>query len=246
MKVMIVMSDSEVVVNKEQLLKKIRALHAKTTENGCSEAEALAAAEKAAELLDHYGFAHSDLLEKEDLHEATYTDVNGQQEFLRNLGPAIAEYCDVKFFLRGRATDVKLVFFGRESDLETAKYLMSVFKYAFKREWNVYWVNYDRTGEKSEWYHVNKSFRDGMSRRLSERLHEMKAARNKHVDQETHKTGQELVELKNALVDNAFAEKYKLKKSRQRYYKLDKNFTAGYKAGDNVSINAAVSHAKKK
>ncbi len=49
----------------DRLIARIQALRAKTVEQGCTEAEALAAAEKVAELLDRYGLSLSELdLEK--------------------------------------------------------------------------------------------------------------------------------------------------------------------------------------
>jgi Protein of unknown function (DUF2786) len=41
--------------NMESLIKKLQSLQNKTTANGCTEQEALHAAEKVAELLDKYG-----------------------------------------------------------------------------------------------------------------------------------------------------------------------------------------------
>ena len=43
--------------NMEALIKKLQLLQSKTTANGCTEAEALQAAEKVAELLDKYGLS---------------------------------------------------------------------------------------------------------------------------------------------------------------------------------------------
>ncbi|TAJ39849.1 MAG: DUF2786 domain-containing protein, partial [Reyranella sp.] len=45
----------------DSLLKRLQALRAKTVENGCTEGEALAAAEKVAELLDRHDLSLSDL-----------------------------------------------------------------------------------------------------------------------------------------------------------------------------------------
>ena len=47
---------------REKLLKRIQALLAKTSARGCTEGEAIAAAEKAAELMREHGLSESDLV----------------------------------------------------------------------------------------------------------------------------------------------------------------------------------------
>jgi hypothetical protein len=99
----------------------IAALKAKTTANGCTEAEALAAAEKVAELLTRHGIAEEDLAFGE-----AGVDIGSKRTPLTTLFGAVALFCHCRGFLVRKGNRIVYTYFGRASDLLVAEYLHEV------------------------------------------------------------------------------------------------------------------------
>lgn len=231
---------------REQLLRRIRALQLRTVENGCTEAEAMAAIALAASLADRYSFSLSDL-------EAKAEAVTEEAEFatgrkLRRMVlcvQAIAKYCDCEVYqMPQRDGTTKLVFFGRASDTAIARYFTHLVANALRSGWHEYIVA-NRDDRAVTPRKLRKSFELGMAIRIVTRLDEMKAARNAHVDPESGRSGQELVVVANALVKDAYAKRYAelgLKPGRRvwRTPVSGHAFQAGTSAGDRVSFNKGV------
>ena len=160
---------------------KIKALMAMSTANGCTEAEALTAAAKAAELMAEY--------------DVSYTDVEGEvaaevfgvrkREFFKQNGrkvtghPVQYTFMQVGAFWDCRVwqSGAKLCFFGEQSDTENAHGMADMLRLAMDAEWHRYLNGPDRP-EAIHGRTIRASFMIGMSRRLNERLKEMKAARS--------------------------------------------------------------------
>jgi Protein of unknown function (DUF2786) len=230
---------------REALIKRIRALQSKTLENGCTEQEALAATELAAKLIDKFGFDQSELeMKLEPLTEDTYLGPYKTLQGSLFVAMATASYCDVHMFRAHNGRRWILKTFGRESDVAVANYLLNMFATAFMSEWREYCKSYSaRTGQAMtvERGKLKKAFDLGMGNRLSKRLKEMKEARNKHIDPNSGRTGQDLVVLKNAVVDEEFAKRYKTKSRSTRGSPINADaYHAGQAAGDRVAINPGV------
>jgi hypothetical protein len=244
-------------MDREAILNRLRALAARTTDNGCTEAEALMAASKLASMMDRYDFDQADLAtsgEPEEVvnrnHFVPRTKTLGNLKFVLK---ATAEFCDCRVWgsnaqveKRGRV-EVG-VYFGRESDVLMAVYLTHLFETAARTGWSEYRASLGAvldpvTGRpKANGNKMDRnSFECGMMKRLSERLREMKAARNAHVDDQTGRTGQSLVVTKNRLVEQAFqALSVKL---HSRNYKTRFNvagYDAGRSAADRVNITTGI------
>ncbi len=108
-----------------RVIERIRALRAKTVDQGCTEQEALAAADKVAELLDRYGLS----LGETDLREQACLGV-GIDSTRKRMGPlddcvpAIAHFCDCRAWNeRTPAGTIRSMFFGLPADVEGAQYL---------------------------------------------------------------------------------------------------------------------------
>jgi hypothetical protein len=233
---------------KNALLKRIRALRERTMENGCTEAEALEAAAKVTELLDAYGFSEADLsLPVEEITEETFLGTTkmplGQTAFVIT---AIAEYCDCKGWeQRVNNKPVGLRYFGRESDASVAMYLTHLCHTAMWSEWRAWMPNRDMTKRRSQ---ERKEFQRGMASRLSARLREMKEARNQQ--HSGKRTGQDLVVLKNAVVDAAWAERQakavdKFKPGKTTMVPVSSTRLAGMAAAEKVAFNDGVTTGDK-
>lgn len=108
-----------------RVVERIRALRAKTVDQGCTEQEALAAADKVAELLDCYGLS----LGETDLRRQACLGV-GIDSTRKRMGPlddcvpAIAHFCDCRAWNeRTAAGTIRSMFFGLPADVEAAQYL---------------------------------------------------------------------------------------------------------------------------
>lgn len=106
---------------------RLRALREKTTENGCTEEEAIAAASKAAELLSKYGLSEEDLSAEFFVFSRRRV---GKRSPLEDIWFAGATFADCKAYYQREGSRLYLVFFGRESDILVAEYVFDVLKVA--------------------------------------------------------------------------------------------------------------------
>jgi hypothetical protein len=207
------MSDANANANRDAIAAKIRALLAKTTENGCTEAEALAAAAVARRLMDQHRLSQSDVeIEAEPIDTALVDRPTAQK-----LSPVdytlhgIDAYCGVKTWFSTRIDTtsgqvrmcVKIL--GLKADVEMARYLYGMLADAIRIEGEHYVVQFkaDRWGASSaETKRVKQTFQVAMASRINSRLKEMAETAN-----EVAKTsnGTALVVVKEAAVDAAFA-----------------------------------------
>jgi hypothetical protein len=240
------MEDEMSETNREDLIKRIRNLQAKTVANGCTEAEAMTAADLMARLLDKYGFSQSDLeIKLEPLTEDTFIGPYKDLRGAKWVATTVQEYCDVRLFSSEQSDGRKVLrVFGRETDVATAVYMLHLFATAFKSAWHDYCMQYSKqTGRAptTDRTKQRKAFDLGMSNRINARLKAMKATRNTAYDPTSKRTGQDLVVVKNAVVDEEFAKRYQVKSGKKSTIKINASaFMAGQAAGDRVAINQGV------
>lgn len=184
----------------DKLRTRVRALLAKTVDNGCTEDEALAAAAKAAELLDRHDLSMSDV----DLREAScervvYETRRKKRIPIADCVGAVAHFCDCKVWReRDAAGEARYVFFGLPADAEVALYLTGLIDAAVRSELGRYKTSpaYLRFRHRDR-YLANASFALGMVTSIAERLDAMKAGR----DRANGETGRDLVVVKASVVD---------------------------------------------
>jgi hypothetical protein len=164
--------------NIEDLVRKLRSLQDKTTANGCTEQEALQAAEKVAELLDKYGLSVEQLkLEtaKEECRTTSFDLGSKRRPHCVILcSNAIAKYTSTRSWWLN-TSPVEYVFFGFPSDVKIAGWLLGRVKKAMDREYGVHYAAY--TGP-LHWKTVQKVFMTGMANRLNARLTELTEKRS--------------------------------------------------------------------
>ena len=119
-----------------RVIERIRALRAKTTEQGCTEQEALLAAEKVAQMLERYGLSLSEIEIRKQVCEGFNVDTGRRkQEPSDRCVPAIAAFCDCRVWSENGPTgDIRYVFFGLPADVEAAHYLYNLVGVAFVGE----------------------------------------------------------------------------------------------------------------
>jgi hypothetical protein len=120
----------------DKLVQRIRALREKTVEQGCTEQEAMAAAEKVAELLDRYGLSLSEL----DLRKQSCEGI-GVETGRKRRGPiddcigTIAVFFDCRVWAEtSESGALRYIFFGLPGDVQAAVYLHDLVALAFVAE----------------------------------------------------------------------------------------------------------------
>ena len=115
---------------------RIQGLRAKTTDNGCTEAEALLAAVKVAELLDRYDLSLTDVeIRNAQCEQREYETPRKKRIPLDDCIGAIANFCDCRVWReKNPAGESRYVFFGLRSDIEVALYLTELIDNAVRSE----------------------------------------------------------------------------------------------------------------
>src|SRR5215813_11705118 len=116
-------------IERESILSKIRALLAKTMENGCSEAEAMAALGKAQAMKDAYAVTEAELNLTKEEKAILRSEPPGTKDphlIKWNLMGAVSQFCNCESWRRGRvrAGTARMVFCGLPADAQFATWLL--------------------------------------------------------------------------------------------------------------------------
>ncbi len=227
---------------RDKIAAKVRALQERTTDRGCTEAEAMTAASLAAKLISEHDLSMTDI----ELGDATcsQTSIDTGRKTSHEISfcvRAIAFFTDTMAWKgQGESGTVHTYFFGREIDTDCAKYLYGVIKTAMETEHAAFKFDsflYERdTGRRS-----GHAFLLGMAKRVSERLREMKKAQN---DANIASTGRDLIVVKQALVLSEFAKLgIRLGSGSHSTHGDEAAYGAGHAAGNRVGLNRPVGHS---
>ena len=226
----------------DAIVSRVRALLAKTVENGATEAEAIAAASKARELMDRYNCTLTDLEIAEEPVVKTEIDRPNARRMaaVDYCLSAIAKFCDCKTWYSIGETR-RVVFFGHRNDTDMAGYLYQMIATAIKSELDLF--------QRRQGYRDRKetsSFQVGMAVRIADRLRAMSGERQPAVKTAS---GTALVLVKTAAVDQAFA-KLGLRFGAARSMGMSTGssgaYNAGKAAGDRVNLSRPVSHTDRR
>lgn len=234
--------------NRKSILAKVKALLAKTTENGCTEGEAMSALDKARQMMDAYDISDTELAfdgEKVVRNTAEKADPDGIRWGL-GLCVGVATFCDCKVWGEGE----KIVFFGLETDTVFASWLLSTLETYIRRQSLQFLADMGRAvGGETDLFgaplagkdreHKRRSFIYGCVVRIAERLKEAARERKSQVQS----TGRDLVVKKNALVEDAYrALSLNLRKGKSRRgVSVDGwSMQRGQQAGDRANFSRPV------
>ncbi len=217
---------------------RIKALTDKTVSNGCTEAEALSAAEMVGRLLERYALT----MEEIDLRESRCVQLEvfagGQRRRpIDGCITAIARFCDCKVWLTRGEFGVSYIFFGFETDTSLARYLFQVIGVAIVTEL----ATFRRSNPRLRGVMLRRSsdsFQHGMATRVAERLEAMHAAREASVAAQ-RSSGTALTIVKHQVVEAAFREtETRLVSSRRQSRRLLRTaYRHGVEAGERVNLN---------
>lgn len=183
------------MANRESIIEKIKALLAKTTANGCTEAEMMAALDKASAMIDAYDISDDELqLAKDEaamLH-ADPPDASDPHRLKWRLSYGVRQFCGVEIYRSSKETGLKFV--GMPSDTNLARWLLDTLADFVFHELYTHLIGC--LAPKSERQIIIRSFTAACCDRINDRLlalvERSKAARTSN--------GRELVVVKNAAI----------------------------------------------
>ncbi|MDP1642753.1 MAG: DUF2786 domain-containing protein [Phenylobacterium sp.] len=218
-------------MERQKIAARIRALLAKTVANGCTEAEAVAAAELAAKLLAQYELTLDDL----ELRSTPFAQTMGQD--VDDLGPqvwkvaaAIADLVGVRYWTTGAGVrPVQVTFFGFTHEVEIATYLLEICQHAMRGQLTRLQRDVALLRRTVQAMRI-RAFLDGMAERLAERIRALKPP--------PAPAGTGLVVLRGELIDKALhVAGIELESSTGRSSRnLDPEYQAGRLAADRVGL----------
>ena len=225
------------MTDREKIAARIRALLQKTVENGCTEDEAIAAAAKAAEMLERYNLS-VDEVEMRASPFTTHTEAHDDlaAERFWKVAAAISELTHTHYWTsRAGVRPIEISFFGFEHEVLCAQYLQAICNRSM-------WQESDKLQRQIALLapHVRRrrtaAFLDGMSDRLARRIRNLITPRP---------AGTGLVVLHDQLVAAAMAEHgHKVESSRARGSRThEAEYLDDVAAANAVSLNSALSGA---
>jgi hypothetical protein len=215
---------------------RIKALAEKTVSNGCTEAEAMAAAEMVGRLLERYALT----MEEIDVREERCVQLeiplgSTRRRPIDGCLVALAKFCDCKVWVSRDGETPRYVFFGFETDTTMAGYLYAVVDRAMATALAAF-----RRGHPAlrgvDLRRASVSFQQGMAARIGDRLRAMHSEREASVAAQRG-TGTALTVVKHQVVETAFRERsIHLVKARATGMAINGAFRAGLAAGDAVNL----------
>ncbi len=214
----------------ERLVQRIQGLRAKTVAQGCTEHEALAAAEKVAELLDRYGLSLGELEFRAQPCEGIGIQTNRRRIApIDECIPAIASFFDCRVWAeRAEAAPLRYIFFGLRGDVAAARYLYEMVERAFETETNAFRASdiyFEMAGERRA---ATNSFQTGLARGISGKLHAIRVTREASM---RGGSGRDLVPAKAAMVEEEM-EKLGLSLSSRALGRGKRVLTDAFAAGE--------------
>jgi hypothetical protein len=231
---------------------RIKALTEKTVANGCTEAEAMSAADMVGRLLERYALSMDEIEIRSSRCVQREVALGGKRRRpIDACVPAIARFCDCKVWLAhatedhdtaagGRPLGKRYVFFGFETDADLATYLFAVIDRAVASETD----NFKKMHPRLRAVRLRQgaaSFQHGLVARVAVRLDTMHDEREASV-QAQRSTGTALILAKHQVVDAAFHETaVRLVSMSAVGARVDgKAYREGWAAGDNVNLSRPV------
>ncbi len=222
------------MTDREHLCAKVRALMAKTVENGCTEDEAVAAAAKAAEMLARYNLTLDEVQARQTPFErmqARFGDEAGAR--LWKPAAAISELTGAVFWRSPAGVHpVELTFFGFAHEVDVAKYLLAICARAMRQaeaRLNADWALVTPAARRRRVL----PFLDGMADRLHRRILDLKPPRV---------PGTGLVVVRGDLIRRAMKDAgIKLRTSNVRPSRDgESSYQDGVRAADRVALSQGV------
>lgn len=238
---------------RQKVLKRVNALLNKTVDRGCTEEEAMQAAQKAAELMEIYDIESTELDIKEGkcIKVEAKTETYGRKR-LHQIAVPMARLFDCRVWADKYSDEETVVFFGFEHDAKVAGYIYETVQAAILNEIDTFRNSAEYNDLSDAGHHgrtIMSSFVNGITGRLCERIRDLARKKEKRVQERIEEeaksdggSSRALVALKQEKVNEEFDDLgMKLTKSYSRSYSRSQRAKeAGQRAADNVNLNGAV------
>lgn len=227
-------------MTREEAIARIKALRARASDEASSEAEASAAAVRAAKIIAQFEVTEAELIER-GTAGVTEAEHNAGRRYphptLEIAACSIGRFTECHPLWHRGAN----VWVGQPEDVEFALYLCEMIQNAAERSYQCHW--------KSRWYqapnaHYRKSYLTGFGLSIVSTLERMVTARCKERTAQGGRT--DLVVVKAALIGNYMAETYPDIKERDTRKRKEPNliaYVAGCQAGHHVNLNRPIGEA---
>ena len=230
----------------DKLIGRIQALRAKTVDQGCTEQEALAAAEKVAELLDRYGLSLSELDLQQQSCEGMAVETSRKRAGpLDDCVPATAAFFDCRVWgEKSGGGTLRYVFFGLPAEVAAARYLYELVDQAFARETTLFKAGETYMEMPSGLRRTaTSSFQIGLGRGITAKLQALRTERETGL---RNSSGRDLVIVKADMVDAELSNLGLNLRARSRSggrRVLSEAFDQGHTAGLGFSYTPGISRA---
>ena len=219
---------------------RIRALTERTIARGCTEAEAMMAAEMVGRLLERYALTMEEVDVRQEPCVQVEVPIGGQRRRPVDICvPALARFCDCKVWLARTEQQSHYVFFGFETDVGLAAYLFAVIARSIQTEV----AGFRKTKATLAGVALRRastSFQGGMAVRVGERLTAMHAEREAAVAAQ-RPAGTALMLVRHQVVDDAFrARKMPLRSMPGLTLRQNAAFREGRAAGERVNLRRPI------
>lgn len=219
-------------MNRAALIAKIKALLAKTVANGCTEAEAFAALEKARAMMAEYAIGDDDLSFGGEQCVREGRVAADRDRIRQSLAAGVAAFCECKTWTGPRFEQIN--FCGLEGDVGFAHWLLDMSADFVGRELALYLERTWKPGTPRVRRLESNGFVNGCCRRISERLAEL-APKPKPGN------GRDLVVAKAALIASTMADMGIKLSDSWKSHRIDRRAdAAGERAGDQAQFNRPV------
>ena len=231
-------------MNRQEILKKLKAFSQRTVENGCTEAEAIAAAKAMQGLQEKYDCTLTEL-------DISLTEYVKDKIILGNKvkHPVWGALFGVQVFTKVRLVSygAKLTVFGQQHCVDNAIYLIGLLQSSMELEYLRYKNSAD-FAEESFYHHarsIRTSFMNGMARRLSSRLVDMHNESRIAVKEQTSGNGTALVAMASNALDDAYRKEWpRLGSGRRSTTNRSRGAaSAGASAANRVGLRSGVSRS---
>lgn len=224
--------------NRASILRKVKALLAKTVENGCSEAEAMAALNMAEAMIAAYEITDDDLQEaKKDEAVIEPSNMYDPYEIRWFLISRVAKFCECSTWRKKNNTKV-MEFCGLRPDVEFAVWLCDTLAQFVRKEMVTFLMN--TPIEKDNKRFVINSFVIGCTDRINQRLKEL-------IDSRIVKSNSNaLMVIKNQLIMKKMNEVGIRVKTMSQHRNINDHgaYEAGQLAGNKASFGRPVGSEK--
>jgi hypothetical protein len=218
---------------------RIKALTERTVARGCTEAEAMTAADMVGRLLERYALTMQEVDVRQEPCVQVEVPLGGRQRRpIDACVPAIARFCDCKVWLARAGAESHYVFFGFGTDVALASYLFTVIERAIASELAGWRPGRGLAGTALR--RARASFQHGMVARVAERLESLHAEREASVAAQ-RPTGTALILVRHQVVEEAFkARKIRLQALPGLAQRRNAAFQDGRLAGERVNLKRPI------